>query len=795
MKRGKKGVMGWLKISAILVILLLFWTGPALAATIEGNVDDLTGNYSGIAFIKVMWDGGGESGFGTAIDLEADDYFSIDGLQDGTYVVTAFVDESYEYAIPYGWSARGQSQVITITDGSPDDTATVEVDYPTSTPTPALNGIDVIPGDGIVGIFIKPQPDSDGFYNADAITVCYDTDPGFATEYCPPEFEELPVTGEETFLALNDLDNDIPIYIRATPYLDGDTGDDATTDATPTAPPGGHSVSGTLTFTNFLPEVDTNIYVALVNDRIPGVTEPTIVFTHMLADGASSMPFTIQGAADSYYYIYTLVDDNNDGVLNYMEPATTDSNAPLVQVSGQDLTGVAVEITDDPLTIGINSEHEYRQNQDYYSLNIQFRDGIMRPAAVSLEYDSYTDGALGRMDIGRSQYGEFWVNLYNLGYRPSPDDYFEFYVIYTDGSDDYIEVSADAILDAFATPISPLGYILNELRPDFSWSAPVSDAPEPFFGYEVRIWNENGGYTQLYPPEGSNSEDYYLPSDTTFLAYPLGSDLDMDQSYQWQLSVVDRYGNKASVTTDFTPVTELPATPITHIGIFRSGKWYLDVDDSQTWDPLQDILMTFGKAGDIPVVGDWDGTGTMRVGVFRSGKWYLDMNNDHVFDPLSDATFTFGKPGDIPVVGNWDGTGTTRVGVFRNGKWYLDMNNDHVFGLSDTTFSFGKTGDVPVVGDWDGTGTMKVGVFRNNKWYLDMNNDHVFDLFDTTFSFGITGDIPVVGDWDGTGTMRVGVFRNGKWFLDLDNDHAFDPLSDAFFTFGKTGDIPLTINH
>ena len=70
-------------------------------------------------------------------------------------------------------------------------------------------------------------------------------------------------------------------------------------------------------------------------------------------------------------------------------------------------------------------------------------------------------------------------------------------------------------------------------------------------------------------------------------------------------------------------------------------------------------------AGDIPVVGDWNGDGKTKIGVFRSGNWYLDSNGNNSWDAGSDAAYVFGMAGDIPVVGDWNGDGKTKIGVFR----------------------------------------------------------------------------------------------------------------------------------
>ena len=75
----------------------------------------------------------------------------------------------------------------------------------------------------------------------------------------------------------------------------------------------------------------------------------------------------------------------------------------------------------------------------------------------------------------------------------------------------------------------------------------------------------------------------------------------------------------------------------------------------------------FGQAGDMPVVGDFNGDGVDEIGVFRNGKWIIDTNGNHQID-AEDKVFEFGGAGDKPVVGDWDGDGTDEPAVFRAGQ-------------------------------------------------------------------------------------------------------------------------------
>ncbi len=120
-----------------------------------------------------------------------------------------------------------------------------------------------------------------------------------------------------------------------------------------------------------------------------------------------------------------------------------------------------------------------------------------------------------------------------------------------------------------------------------------------------------------------------------------------------------------------------------------------------------------------------------------------------------DARFRYGKVGDIPVVGDWNGDGIVTPGVFRDGYWYL--RNSNTAGPYDVVFSYGTTGNVPVVGDWNNDGVDTIGVFRAGVWNLRNSNSP--GLPNVRISYGTTGDVPVVGDWNNDGRDTIGTFR------------------------------------
>lgn len=255
------------------------------------------------------------------------------------------------------------------------------------------------------------------------------------------------------------------------------------------------------------------------------------------------------------------------------------------------------------------------------------------------------------------------------------------------------------------------------------------------------------------------------------------------------------------------------STPVSKAGVFRGGfLWLQDVDGDRSFTTPPDRVFAFGGiAGDIPICGDWNAGGREKAGIYRpaNGLFILDYDGDGAFDPAIDKAFNLGvgqQPGDVPVVGDWNGSGVSKVGLFRAGfLWILDSNGNGVFeqGVDQAIAFGGVAGDVPVVGDWDGDGTSSLGLFRLGFfWILDANGNGQLDNVnqpggDRAFAFGgVPGDVPVTGKWWG-GDLRanVGVFRAGFfWVLDANGNTTFDGAAggDLAFPFGGiAGDKPV----
>jgi hypothetical protein len=206
------------------------------------------------------------------------------------------------------------------------------------------------------------------------------------------------------------------------------------------------------------------------------------------------------------------------------------------------------------------------------------------------------------------------------------------------------------------------------------------------------------------------------------------------------------------------------------IGVYRPAFSPLNADPVGWWYLRNSItpgdadipVFAYGQEDDVPVVGDWDGNRTTTVGVFRPAVsalnpgpdawWYLSNSNSSAG---IDIMVAFGRAGDVPVVGDWDGNWTVTIGVYRPStrEWLLRNSNDP--GDPDIVIVYGEPSDIPIVGDWDGNLTTTIGLFRppgspsnpteQSRWLL--RNTNTAGPPEINFYWGKAGYVPVSGKW------------------------------------------------
>lgn len=190
--------------------------------------------------------------------------------------------------------------------------------------------------------------------------------------------------------------------------------------------------------------------------------------------------------------------------------------------------------------------------------------------------------------------------------------------------------------------------------------------------------------------------------------------LDGNGNGLWDGCEIDICSETYGVSTDLPAIGRWKTGVEDRLAIFRptEKRWHLDLNGNENLDKCRiDKCPSFNiyQNGDLPVAGDWAGRGRTDLGLFRpsTGEWFLNTNSNRTWNGCKRdlCIGSFGMSGDIPVTGDWNGTGTTKIGVFRpsTGEWFLDFNgNGRWDGPGNDLYvsGYGQSGDLPVVGKW-----------------------------------------------------------------------------------------------
>lgn len=211
---------------------------------------------------------------------------------------------------------------------------------------------------------------------------------------------------------------------------------------------------------------------------------------------------------------------------------------------------------------------------------------------------------------------------------------------------------------------------------------------------------------------------------------------------------------------------------------------------------------TYGGAGDIPVMGDWNSDGWDTPGVVRynrtsGGLDWLLTNKKLTTSPVgglgaAQTTLSWGVAGDSPLVGNWNSSVGDEPGVVRRTfgsplEWFL-------IGATSVPFTYGDLADQAVGGDWDSSGGDTPGVARAlypngngyTNWYLNNEFDGTASYAPFVFGLHLPGnpvDRASTMAWSCCGNItRPVIVRNGAdvWYLSNSFTGSVAAIQDPF---------------
>ena len=254
-------------------------------------------------------------------------------------------------------------------------------------------------------------------------------------------------------------------------------------------------------------------------------------------------------------------------------------------------------------------------------------------------------------------------------------------------------------------------------------------------------------------------------------------------------------GPSTQVDLDLAQAGMVALTRRDFVAIYRGNAFYLSLPNLPTQ------YIPFGTSpDDIPIVGDWTGSGffdslgvySQKYGLFTlcnataknyvlNGipQIYVTDNTPCAGTPANNTyQVAIGNPGDLPLSGRWypraityalNSNGVTQdtsysrtgLGVERPTNGLTLVKLLPTTGYPEVSIVFGVPGDVTVSGDWNNDGQASLGVYRpsNANWYLTNELNNGTDPVDLAFTFGpgAAGDTPVVGNWLNYDSPSLGI--------------------------------------
>jgi hypothetical protein len=198
--------------------------------------------------------------------------------------------------------------------------------------------------------------------------------------------------------------------------------------------------------------------------------------------------YTVNVPAGSNYFLFGILDQNNNGLIDAGDVSNTDnngSNSTLI-VSGN-LTGqnVALPATDIAATVQTQYQVDFfwngtsSQTSTLYQLNFDLREGNKLPVAVQLASAS-NPNVVTPVDIGNlcQGCGHPQFQLYDqIGMDvPVANDSYTFNVTYSDGTTGTAMGKVTSVLgaSALATNLAPQQTNSTSTTPTFTWTYPAN---------------------------------------------------------------------------------------------------------------------------------------------------------------------------------------------------------------------------------------------------------------------------------------------------------------------------------
>jgi hypothetical protein len=324
------------------------------------------------------------------------------------------------------------------------------------------------------------------------------------------------------------LSNGTPYYFLATSSnAFGESDPSTIVSATPNPPSGGHSISGTISYSG---SHSAPLMVAAVD-----MNAMRAVFAQ-IASPTFPQSYNIAGVPDGTYQLMAFIDANHSNTSDVGD-VRNDTGTTLVTVNGSNVTSQNLALVDHDIALGVLTGHQlWHGGSVENALKLSLSGALRQPIRITITKGPNLSLPLD-LGIDRSKFG-LYQPLSTT--KPIVGDQYVFDVTYSDGSAATISGSVTAFLETCPTVVSPANNATGVgLTPTFSWSAP-SPAPSWFF-YDLSLDSSSSGHVCTLEV-----------IDRALTSVPSCSTLENGINYIWSITLNDSAGNSCSQEATFT---------------------------------------------------------------------------------------------------------------------------------------------------------------------------------------------------------------------------------------------------
>jgi hypothetical protein len=345
------------------------------------------------------------------------------------------------------------------------------------------------------------------------------------------------------------------------------------------------TVSGTVTIPNGVTIASgAPLYVGFYQQSGGSHGPSALYATEIVSPVSGANSYSIALPSGSNYYIFGILDQNNDGQIDAGDVTDTRNNG---NSSGITVSGSTMSVNDNSLpatntTVTVQTQYSScGTNCSNYNLNLQVNEANKLPVGVTL-YSG--PNLLNPVDMSQcSSCGgsaEFGFSASLPGGTPNVGDTYNFTVTYSDGSVDqgsagtvngkvtaFGSTGAVASANDAPTNLSPSGASSTSTTPNFTWIFPSSPSNYTYSfnlmqnncSSNCNIWqipgqnSNSNGFTYAETETGATTGQITWGTDPTGASNPPSGALITGDSYYWSISVQDTNGNQAQTSVNYIP--------------------------------------------------------------------------------------------------------------------------------------------------------------------------------------------------------------------------------------------------